>query len=142
VSCLKTLNNKRFASGSYDNTIKIWKYGGGEKMTNCQFTLNGHAATVSDLEFKCDTNQLISSSWDKSIRIWSLNENEADTSIGICVRLLNGHMGYVYCLKLFDEDYLASGSEDKCFRVWQLSTGKCVQTVETEADVWKIDLIN
>ena len=110
-------------------------------MTHCQLTLAGHAATVSDLEFKCDANQLISSSWDKSIRVWSLNENEADTSYGICVRVLNGHMGYVYCLRLLDEDCLVSGSEDKCFRMWQLSTGKCEQTVETGADVWQIDLI-
>ena len=93
-------------------------------MTHCQLTLAGHAATVSDLEFKCDGNQLISSSWDKSIRVWSLNENEAESSYGICVRVLNVHMGYVYCLRLLDEDCLVSGSEDKCFRMWQLSTGK------------------
>ena len=47
VSCLKSLINDQFASGSYDNTIKIWHIQTG----SCIRTLTGHSATVSDLEF-------------------------------------------------------------------------------------------
>lgn len=58
------------------------------------------------------------------------------------MRTLNEHTGYVYCLKLHaNNHYLISGSEDKCFKVWNLNTGICENTIETDADVWKMDLV-
>jgi WD40 repeat protein len=58
----------RLISGAFDSTIKIWSISTGE----CLTTLNGHTKPISDL-LAISNNHLISSSLDKTIILWDLN---------------------------------------------------------------------
>jgi WD40 repeat protein len=66
-----------FASGSADNTIKLWNTKSGE----CLRTLSGHGSRVWSVSFDGD-GLLASGSWDNMIKLWN-------TKTGECVRISN-----------------------------------------------------
>ena len=55
------------ASGSDDNTIKIWNQNTGE----CIQTLTGHTDSVLSLNLLA-ANKIVSGSSDKTIKIWDV----------------------------------------------------------------------
>ena len=69
---------KYLISGSRDKKIILWKlYGDQEEDEEGLFgepyiSLTGHNHFVSDLSMTQDCNYVLSSSWDKSMRLWSL----------------------------------------------------------------------
>ena len=78
-------NPPLFASGSYDDTIKIW-----DPVTGaCVSTLKGHGNTVWSVAWSPDMARLASGSDDHTIKIW-------DPVTGACVSTLKGHGSAVY----------------------------------------------
>jgi WD40 repeat protein len=63
-------DGKLYATGSADNSIKLWSAETGEP----GLTLQGHTAPITDLKFSVDGTKLISSSADKTIRVWNHGE--------------------------------------------------------------------
>ena len=56
------------ASGGVDNQIKIWNVKTGQELLNIQ----GHEHLVSGVKFSHDGKKLVSSSFDKTLKIWEL----------------------------------------------------------------------
>jgi WD40 repeat protein len=50
-----------------DNSLKLWDLAG-----NCLQTFIGHTAGVSSVNFSPDGKQIVSASWDKSLKLWDL----------------------------------------------------------------------
>ena len=65
VLSLAVLPDNMLASGSADQTIKIWDTVNGKELT----TLNGHTSYVASLAV-LPGNKLASGSYDKTIKIW------------------------------------------------------------------------
>ena len=61
-------DGKFIASGSDDNTVKIWSAGSSGTF-ECQSTLAGHNAPVTQVEF-IDADTVVSSSDDGTTRAW------------------------------------------------------------------------
>lgn len=77
------------ATGSRDNTIKLWDSGG-----SCFKTLIGHDNWVRALAFHPGGKYLLSVSDDKSLRCWDLSQDAK------CVKTLKGlHSHFISCLK-------------------------------------------
>lgn len=66
-------NCYQIASGSDDNTIRVWDM----RKKGCLFTIPAHNQPVSDLKFDKENKFLLSSSFDGSFKIW----NNRDWSI-------------------------------------------------------------
>ena len=112
------------ASGSLDNTIRLWDVS--------NFTLNqtitGHTGGVSDVAFSPDGLTLASASADKTIRIWSPVSGEEEMRF-------TGHTDAVTSVAFSpDGKTLASGSADTTIRLWDTRTGKHQQTLTGHTD--------
>jgi WD40 repeat protein len=100
------LGDGRLASGSDDNTIRLWDPDSGA----CERVFKGHQGSVNALAVLGD-GRLASGSDDHTIRLW-------DPASGACERVFQGHQGWVRALAVLGDGRLASGSRDNTIRLW------------------------
>ncbi|OYE04064.1 WD40 repeat domain-containing protein [Nostoc sp. 'Peltigera membranacea cyanobiont' 232] len=113
-------DGKTLASGSDDNTIKLWNLETGKEIR----TLKGHNSSVSSVSFSPDGKTLASGSYDKTIKLWNLETGKE-------IRTLKGHNSFVFSVSFSaDGKTLASGSYDKTIKLWNLETGKEIRTLK------------
>ncbi len=88
------------ASGSVDNTIKLWDVVNSEELV----TLSGHADWINSVAFSPDGNILASASRDRTIKLWDVVNNEELVT-------LSGHTSAVSSVAFSpDGNILASAS--------------------------------
>jgi guanine nucleotide-binding protein subunit beta-2-like 1 protein len=108
-------------SGSRDKTLIIWKldYRNTEGQSGRPWKcLTGHNHFISDLTISNDNTFVISSSWDKTMRLWDLRS-------GKCVRRFNGHKKEVMTVSFSsDNRQIFSGGSDKYMSLWN-TLGEC-----------------
>jgi WD40 repeat protein len=129
VTCLKTLrghssrvwtiafspDGQMLASGSEDQTIRLWNARDG----TCLTVLQGHTGGVTSLSFSPNGQMLALASEDASIRLWSVDH-------GTILKTLSGHTSWVWAVAFSpDGQTLASGSDDCTIRLWEVQTGTC-----------------
>ena len=104
----------RLASGSYDDTIKIW--GVTADSSTPIVTLSGHTDWVRSVAYNNGGSRLASGSNDETIKIWDATVT-ADTSTPIVT--LSGHTDWVWSVAYnHDGSRLASGSRDETIKIW------------------------
>ncbi|KAL4076732.1 WD40-repeat-containing domain protein [Scleroderma yunnanense] len=126
LACIE-FKNDLILSGSNDCTIKLWRASTGE----CLHTFAGHTLLVRALYFEPKTGYIVSTSYDKSVRVWEWREPEAgedgDRSnpkgVGRLVReFRNLHSSHVFDVK-FDVGKIVSTSHDQKIVVLDFSYG-------------------
>ena len=126
------------ASGSWDNTIKLWQPSTGKQIR----ILSGqvYLPRVRSVAFSPDGRLLANGSQDNRITLWNIKYGER-------IRTLSGHAKGV-CSVAFSPDgqLLASGSWDNTIKLWslgtklwQLVTGKQIRTLTGHSNtVWSV----
>ena len=115
LSAAFSSDGKTLASGSEDNTIKLWDVATGKE----RFTLKGHTQPVWSVAFSPDGMTLASGSWDGTTKLWDVATGKERAS-------LLGPGGWAVSCVAFSPDgkLLASGSESKTIQLWDVATGK------------------
>lgn len=149
-------DDRYVASGSEDNTIKLWDFTTGKELKT--FTDTDKIYSVS---FSADGKYIVSGG-RAGAKLWNIQSgavtklSEVETQIaelssdgkyaiatasyegkimlipttpGEKKKFFVGHAGYLWCAKFSpDGKYFASGCDDKTIRLWNISTGLAVKT--------------
>jgi serine/threonine protein kinase len=129
LSAAYSSDSRYLASGSGDNTIKIWEVAKGKELR----TLTGHSSRSLSVVYSPDSRYLASGSIDNTIKIW-------EVATGKELRTLTGHFSGVYSVVYSpDGRYLASASADNTIKIWEVATGKELRTLTGHSDsVWSV----
>ncbi len=113
VLSLDQIDNDTMVSGSWDNTIRIWKISTGETLK----IINVNAAVTVVRVFSIEHKQIVCGKTSASDNIQIYNYGTGDLT-----RTLNGHTGPVNSVEMLSEQFMASGSDDQKVIIWDLSS--------------------
>ncbi|KAK0428491.1 hypothetical protein QR680_010835 [Steinernema hermaphroditum] len=113
--------NNQIITASRDKTLICWQLdtdSTGQLQYSIKKRLIGHSHFVSDVAVSNDGKYAISSSWDKTLRLW-------DVDLGESMKTFVGHRKDVLsvCFSL-DNRQIISGSRDGSVKVWN-TIGQC-----------------
>jgi len=110
VLCLAlTKDGKYLASGSKDNTIRVWNTTE-DKLID---TFTGHRDAVVGLTFRQGSHELYSVSLDRSVKLWNCNTMSYITT-------LFGHIHSITDIDCFHKERCLTSSLDKTVRLWKI----------------------
>ena len=104
------LKDKRIASSSQDNTIKIFDT---NNNYHCDITIKGHNDYVTSIA-ELDNGNIASCSWDYSIKIWSISKN----SYKCLSTIRNAHQNWILKIVFVHPNRIASISTDETIKIW------------------------
>jgi WD40 repeat protein len=131
VTCLINLSGGKFATSSYDSTIKIWSYDN----NTCLHTIQD-IKWVFSLAFIKLIGMLLSGGDHKFIKVWDIGSYQ-------CVRVIHAHDRGVVCLLSLPNGFFTSGSYDMRIKIWDSNGFKCINTLEgLESDICTLKLLD
>ena len=118
-------DGKTLASGSADNTIKLWNLETGEEIRTLKYNEGVWEVSISP-----DGKTLAFIIGDNTIKLWNLETGEE-------IRTFQGHDdNFINDISISpDGQTLASSSWDKTIKLWNLETGKEIHTLEGHGNV-------
>lgn len=113
-------DGRMIASGSVDNSLRLWRNG---EFTLLR-TMQGHPFPILDLDFSPDGSLLATGSTDGIVRVWRVSN-------GQLMKNLLGHAGKITSLDFSnDGKFLLSSAQDFTVRIWRAADYRMVQTID------------
>jgi WD40 repeat protein len=118
IPSLVNLPNNRFATGSFDGTIKIWDY----ELDICVHTIQ-ETEWVYSLMFIDKLGLLLSGTSDGLLKLWDINSYQ-------CIRIIKAHEKCISCFLSLPNGYFATGAYNTSIKIWDSNGFECIKTLE------------
>ena len=110
-------DDRWLASGSDDNTIKVWPIKDGKLDPDREaITLEKHTKPITSLTFTPDGKRLLSGSQDQKLLVWDWKKGSMDF-------MIPRHKNWVTSILLLDAKTVLTASDDLTVAVWNLEDG-------------------
>lgn len=114
-------NQQWLASGSADNSIRLWDLGSGRELR----ALLGHRNWVNALAVSHDGEWIASGSNDQTVKLWSVVSGRE-------ILNLQGNERPVQAVALSPDNRLVvSGGADNSIRIWEVPSGRLVKAIKS-----------
>ncbi|PSB02195.1 NB-ARC domain-containing protein, partial [Merismopedia glauca] len=116
------------ASGSADGIVKLWDVAAGQ----CRRTWESNSGTAWSVSFSPDNHLLLVGYDNGTIGLWDIHTGES-------YQIWQEHATRVRCLAISPREVagswlVASASDDRTVKVWDLYKGMCLQTLDIDTD--------
>ncbi|NMG06256.1 AAA-like domain-containing protein [Brasilonema sp. UFV-L1] len=112
-------DGKFLASGSEDDTVKLW-----DKNGSLLFTLKGHHDNIWSVNFSPDGKILASASDDGTVKLWNVQN-------GLLLKTIAAHREWVRSVSFSrNGKILASSSSDGTIKLWNVENGTLLNTLK------------
>ncbi|KAI0010759.1 hypothetical protein F4779DRAFT_616195 [Xylariaceae sp. FL0662B] len=137
TSLVFSREDTHLVSGSIDHIAFIWDV---TPMRSPKYRLKGHTNWLRDAAFSPNGRLVATASDDCTGRVWDIHAAGQKVQNGspsdVPVRVFNGHTDYVYSVAFSpDSRRLASGSNDRHVKIWDLVSGDATQKDKDASDV-------
>jgi WD40 repeat protein len=122
-------DGKTLASGSDDNTIKLWNLETGKEIR----TWRGHDDGVDSVSISPDGKTLASGGGDNTIKLWYLEKGQT-------IRTLRGDAYPVDTVSINANGKILASAIGKRIRIWNLETGKEILTLKENDRIGKVSI--
>nr|MDJ0596922.1 hypothetical protein [Pleurocapsa sp. MO_226.B13] len=114
TSVASSPNGQYIASGSEDNTVRLWDLEGNPVSK----PLRGHTDYVNSIAFSSNGHYIVTGSRDETVRLWNLE--------GDLIKVFEGHQNEVLSVAFSRDDYIVSAGHDGML-LWDLK-GNLIQS--------------
>ncbi|MER8226372.1 protein kinase [Streptomyces sp. NPDC094143] len=108
--------------------VSVWNTHSGE----LQHALP-HPTSIELIHVMPDGQRLVSSDFDRTVRVWNLSTGQCEKSFSISSHQADFHWGRVLCVTP-DGRHAVTTHNDGTLRLWELSTGWCVRVLGRGTD--------
>ena len=123
IVSLIELSSGQLASGSYDETIRIWN----STYEKVDIIIEVKSRILCLLEF--EKNKILCGTNDNIINLYEINSLNYEFIYSFI-----GHTLWVNCLTKINNTYFASASNDTKIKIWDFYNKKCIKTLEGHED--------
>jgi len=106
-------NKGTMVAGLENGTVIVWtKIKTGSPVM--ALTFRAHDEYISDVVFTSDEKRILTSSWDRTAKLWDLNGN--------LLKVFHGHKDGLRAITISkDQKIVVTGGEDKTMKIWSLA---------------------
>lgn len=132
VCCVRFSNSGNFLAASGNKLCNIYDAKTGAKLASFPHdSVDGGDLYVRSLSFNSSDSLFATGSEDNSVRVWDISSLTTSPDAPKLIQTLKGHTQDVYALEFVDEDRIVSGSGDKTLKLWSVSEGECLATIQS-----------
>lgn len=134
MTVLHMLQDSVVATAGLDATVQLFDLQQQRQLGE----LIGHSKRVTGVHYST-ADIIVTSSADKSIRLWTANEGEAADGTYRCSSVLTQHTGDVVGISMHpSKRYFASASEDSTWAFWDINRAECLKQVGSQLNqlIW------